>query len=81
MLIHFAKWGNSLALRIPAAHARQIGAYENGRAELTVENGKLVVVPIEPSPEFDLDELVAQITDDNRHDEVSTGAALGSEFA
>lgn len=79
--MHFAKWGNSLALRIPAAFARQIGALENGRAELTVENGKLVVAPIEPHPEFDLDVLVAQITDDNRHDEIGTGPALGGEFS
>ena len=81
MLMHFAKWGNSLALRIPAAYARQIGACENGRAELTVENGKLVVAPIEPNPEFDLDALVAQITDNNRHDEIGTGPALGGEFS
>ena len=81
MLMHFAKWGNSLALRIPAAYAKQIGACEHGSAELTVENGKLVVAPIEPNPEFDLDALVAQITDENRHDEIGTGPALGGEFS
>jgi len=81
MLMHFAKWGNSLALRIPAAYAREIGACENGQAELTIEDGKLVVAPLSQIPEFDLDALVAQITDDNRHEEVGTGPALGGEFS
>ena len=81
MLMQFAKWGNSLALRIPAAYAKEIGAYENGKAEVTVENGKLVVKPVDDALEFDLDELVAQITDENRHDEIATGSAVGDEFS
>jgi antitoxin MazE len=81
LLIHFAKWGNSLALRIPAAYAREIGACENGQAELTIEDGKLVVAPLNQPAEFDLDTLVAQITDDNRHEEIGTGPALGGEFS
>jgi antitoxin MazE len=79
--MHFAKWGNSLALRIPAAYAREIGACENGQAELTIEDGKLVVAPLSQTREFDLDMLVAQITDDNRHEEIGTGPALGGEFS
>jgi antitoxin MazE len=79
--MHFAKWGNSLALRIPAAYAREIGACENGQAELTIEAGKLVVAPLSKVPEFDLDALVAQITDENRHREIGTGPALGGEFS
>ena len=78
--MHFAKWGNSLALRIPAAYAREIGACENGQAELTIEDGKLVVAPLNQTPQFDLATLVAQITDSNRHDEIGTGPALGGEF-
>jgi len=80
VLLQFAKWGNSLALRIPAAFAREIGAHENGKAELTIEDGKLVVVPLKDAPEFDLDILVAQITDENRHEEINTGSAVGGEF-
>jgi antitoxin MazE len=79
--MHFAKWGNSLALRIPAAYAREIGACENGQAELTIEGGKLVVAPLNQTPEFDLDALVAQITDGNRHEEIGTGPALDGEFS
>jgi antitoxin MazE len=79
--MQFAKWGNSLALRIPAVYAREIGACENGKAEVTVEDGKLVVIPLHDAPGFDLDELVAQITDENRHEEIETGSAVGDEFS
>ena len=81
MLVYFSKWGNSLALRIPAAYAREIGASVHGSAELTVENGSLVVSPVKESLELDLDALVSRITDDNRHDEIVTGPAQGREFS
>ena len=81
MLVHLAKWGNSLAVRIPAAYAREIGVIESSQADLSVEDGKLVLKPIKRLPNFDLETLVAGITDENRHAEVSTGAALGDEFS
>ncbi len=80
MLIQVTKWGNSLAIRIPAAYAREIGATENSAAELSVDDGRLVLKPVRGLPEFDLDALVAQISDENRHDEIATGAAVGDEF-
>jgi len=80
MRIRFSKWGNSLALRIPSAYARQIGASENGSAELTIENGASIISPVAQALEFDLDALVSQITDDNRHDEIVPGPAQGAEF-
>jgi antitoxin MazE len=80
MLVKFAKWGNSLGVRIPAALAAEIGAAENGTAELSIEGGKLVLAPVPEVPVFNLDELVAKITDENRHEEVQTGPARGNEF-
>jgi antitoxin MazE len=81
MVVQIAKWGNSLAIRIPAAHAKEIGLAENAKAELSVQDGRLVLMPLETIPDLDLDGLVAQITDDNRHEEISTGAAVGREVA
>lgn len=80
MLVQLAKWGNSLAVRIPAAYAKEIGAAENGKAELSVEDGRLVLTPVRDIPRFDLNALVAQITDENRHQEIGTGPAVGDEF-
>ena len=81
MLVQIARWGNSLAVRIPAAYAKEIGAGENSKAELSVEHGKLVLRPVPDVPHFELDQLLAQITEENRHHEVETGPAVGNEFA
>jgi antitoxin MazE len=80
MLVKFAKWGNSIGVRIPAAIAGEIGVMENTSAELTVQGHCLVLEPVTEVPVFDLDELVAKITDENRHEEIRTGFAAGNEF-
>ncbi len=81
MRVKFAKWGNSIGVRIPAAFAAEIGAAENTIAELSVEGRRLVLEPVTKLPVYDLDELVAKITDENRHHETSTGHAVGNEFS
>jgi antitoxin MazE len=81
MFVQLAKWGNTLAVRIPAAYAREIGMSENGQAELSIEHGTLVLKPRHAVPYFDLDEVIARITEDNRHEEIAAGPAVGEEFA
>jgi antitoxin MazE len=80
MLVKFAKWGNSIGVRIPAAVAAEIGATENSSAKLSVQGRCLVLEPVPVIPVFDLDELVSLITDENRHEEVGAGYARGNEF-
>jgi antitoxin MazE len=79
MVVQFAKWGNSIALRIPTAYAKDIGAAEGRCAEISVQDGKLIVAPVE-CPVYDISELVAGITDENLHGETSTASAVGNEF-
>jgi antitoxin MazE len=81
MLVKLAKWGNSLGVRIPAAFADEIGAAENSTVELSIKGHCLVLEPVTDLPAYDLDELVAQITEENRHDEIKTGHARGGEFS
>lgn len=80
MKVQFAKWGNSLALRIPRSVAQEIHAAEGGVADLTVQKGKLVVVPMD-GPHYDLDALLKGMGPEHTHGEASTGAAVGNEFA
>ncbi len=61
MRTHIARWGNSLALRIPRRVAEELGVVEGGDVELTVEPGRLVV---RPGPRR-LEALLAGITDQN----------------
>jgi antitoxin component of MazEF toxin-antitoxin module len=77
--IQFAMWGNSLAIRIPLAFAREIAAAPGRAAEVTVEHGRLVVTPVDETPVYTLDELLAGMTEDNLHEEVRTGAASGNQ--
>ncbi|MFL6246048.1 MAG: AbrB/MazE/SpoVT family DNA-binding domain-containing protein [Thermoanaerobaculia bacterium] len=71
------KWGNSLAVRIPRPFAEEIDLRENTTVDLTIRAGKLVIVPAEPA--MTLEDLVEQITEENRHDEVGTGRRVGKE--
>ena len=72
------KWGNSLALRIPKALAKEAGLHYELAVELSLVDGKLVIVPIE-RPKFDLEAMLDQITEDNLHSEVDVGPAVGQE--
>ena len=72
------KWGNSLALRIPKLLAIEAGLEEETLIELVLEEGRLSIVPI-TEPGLTLNQLLAQVTEDNLHDEGDTGPAQGSE--
>lgn len=72
------KWGNSLALRIPKSFANEVGLLNDSSVEVSLTNGKLVVVPIE-KPGVTLKKLLAQITENNIHHEVDSGPAVGNE--
>lgn len=72
-----AKWGTSLALRIPAKMAKALGLAEGGKVDLTVKNGCLVIAPV-PGPT--LEALVKGITPENRHGEIDWGPDRGREI-
>jgi antitoxin MazE len=71
------KWGNSLALRLPRAVARQIKVSAGQSVELKVTADKLIVRPARRRPT--LDELLAKVTPDNIHEEVNWGPPRGKE--
>lgn len=73
------KWGNSLAVRIPKAFADEAGLRDESAVEVSLVKGKLVVAPIATKPRYTLKSLLAQITEDNLHQEIETGPAQGNE--
>ena len=79
MKTRIQKWGNSLALRIPKPFAEEAHLAEDSSVEVTVRNGKLVVVAVEEVDET-LEALIAQITPENRHGETETGKSVGNEI-
>lgn len=80
MVIQFARWGNSLALRIPNAFAKELAVQEGKRADVQIRDGALVVTPVDVVPIYDLNKLIAAMTPENLHDEWDTGEPVGNEF-
>jgi antitoxin MazE len=73
-----SKWGNSLAVRIPAGFAETAGLEEGTVVDLKIRAGRLVVVPAE-SPKYVLHQLVKRITPKNSHRLVDWGKPIGKE--
>jgi antitoxin MazE len=78
MRTRIQKWGNSLALRIPKPFAEETHLTEDSAVDVSVRNGRLVVMPI-VEPDLSLEDLVGQITAKNRHGETETGESVGNE--
>ena len=72
------KWGNSLGVRIPHSFAVAAGMENDAAVDVSLVNDTLVI-RLEPSSKPILKRLLAQITDDNLHHEVDTGAPVGNE--
>jgi antitoxin MazE len=81
MKTKFVKWGNSLALRIHATFAKEVGASEGRSVEMTVEGDALIVKVARPKRRrrYSLGELIEGITPENYHAEVEWGPPVGNE--
>jgi antitoxin MazE len=72
------KLGNGLTVRIPKAVAEQTRLQEGDAVSIEVVNGHIELSSAERIPT--LEELVAQITPGNRHEEIDWGPAVGKEI-
>jgi antitoxin MazE len=73
-----SKWGNSLAIRIPLAIAKQAKLSEGDCLALALgSDGRIVLRPTRKR--YELSELVARITPKNRHRETDWGRPQGEE--
>lgn len=61
MRVRVAKWGNSLALRLPKAAAEALGARAGDEFQLLVENGKAELRPFTRIRRVALADLVAEM--------------------
>lgn len=72
------KWGNSPAVRLPAAVMEAAQLSLEQAVEVRAENGRIVIEPAAPT--YNLDELLAGITANNLHDEQDFGLSQGKEL-
>jgi len=64
------KWGNSLALRIPAAIAKQMKVSAGEKVEIRLEGTRLVVVPAaEELPRFTQAQLIKALKGAKRRED------------
>ncbi len=72
------KWGNSPAVRLPAAVMEAARLSLEQVVEVRAENGRIVIEPAAPA--YQLDDLLAGITAENLHGEQDFGLAEGKEW-
>ncbi|HYM77496.1 MAG TPA: AbrB/MazE/SpoVT family DNA-binding domain-containing protein [Candidatus Dormibacteraeota bacterium] len=71
------KWGNSLAVRIPKGVAQHARMKEGDAVVIKAVPDKIELRRVDRIPT--LEELVAQITPENRYEEVDWGPPVGRE--
>ena len=69
------KWGNSLGFRIPSLWAKENNVKSGSKIEVIAEKGKMVILPQKKT----LDDMLALVTSENIHSEISTGSSVGNE--
>lgn len=75
------KWGNSLAVRIPATIAEEVGVKQGSAVELAADQDPLFFKVIRRKKAgITLDQLLAQVTPENRHTLIDPGPAVGREI-
>ena len=72
------RWGNSAAVRIPTAVLEAARVRLDQPVDVREEFGLIIIEPLQPA-QYDLDTLVAAISDENRHEPIDTGKPAGSE--
>lgn len=78
MRVKVKKWGNSAAVRIPAAIMDATRLQLEASVDVREEDGRIVIEPVREA-DYDLDALLAAITPENLHGEADFGPAVGKE--
>ena len=73
------KWGNSLAVRLPAAAIRAAEFSLEQKVTLRITRGRIIIERSD-KVEYDLDKLLDGITAKNIHGEESFGRPVGKEL-
>jgi len=78
MKSQIGQWGNSLAVRIPKYVVEALNLKPNDALNCTVEDGRLILEPIQALPELSLEELLAGMVE-LPEPEVDWGRPMGNE--
>jgi len=73
------KWGNSLALRIPSAIAKQLNIREGAEVEFHIDGNRLVIEKADKVPRFTHRDLVKALRKAKKHP-LDAGPPKGKEI-
>lgn len=81
MQVKLAKWGNSLAVRLPGAVLAETKLLAGSTVDVVAEDGELRLRLVKPArrKRYTLDELLKGITPENVHPEIDWGPDVGRE--
>ncbi|GJH14404.1 AbrB/MazE/SpoVT family DNA-binding domain-containing protein [Caballeronia novacaledonica] len=76
------RWGNSLAVRIPANIASELSLEEGQEVHVDVEDGHVAVRPHRAIRRFSRERLIQQFREGTleRHEEIDFGDPVGDEW-
>jgi antitoxin MazE len=77
MQLRIARWGNSLALRLPSHVVREANLTEGAAVQIETRGGEIVVTPVRKK--FKLSELLAKMPAKDRAGEYDWGKPQGDE--
>jgi antitoxin MazE len=80
MRVTVKKWGNSAAIRIPAAIMEAAKLHVGETVDIKEEGGSIVIEPMQQD-KFEVANLIAGITLDNLHPEINLDPSLGKIFS
>lgn len=72
------QWGNNLGVRLPVAVARAAHLHIDQRVRISVENGTIVIRPVEDAT-LTLEQRISQFDTERHGGEVMQGLAVGAE--
>ena len=78
MRVNVKKWGNSTAVRIPAAVMEEAAFRVEDTVDVRAEGGKIVIELVRET-DYDLDQLLDRITAENLHEAIDFGGPVGKE--
>ena len=78
MRVNVKKWGNSAAVRIPAAVMEAADCRVEDTVDVRAEGGKIVIELVRET-DYDLDQLIDRITPENLHESIDFGRPVGKE--
>ena len=79
MRIQLDKWGNSLAVRIPAALARELAIAKGDALSIHLEDRRLVITPVPKRVGIGIDDVLAGYAGQDGAAELDWGEPRGEE--